>query len=106
EFKDLIESKMELSEKRLELLRSGKKAEPVIGKLICSCGGVGEGNIVNKINEGCIEMKSLCQASGAGMGCGSCRPEVQAILSELGFGGIEKINGKEKNKMIENLMKA
>lgn len=83
EFKDLISNKIELSEKRLELLRSGKKAEPVIGKLICSCGGVGEGNIVNKINEGCTELKTLCQAAGAGMGCGSCRPEVQAILEKM-----------------------
>ncbi|WP_018615534.1 nitrate reductase [Segetibacter koreensis] len=80
EYKDLIQNKIELSEKRLELLRSGKKAEPVIGKLVCSCGGVGEGNIENKIKEGCIELKALCTASGAGMGCGSCRPEVQAIL--------------------------
>lgn len=82
EFKDLISNKIELSEKRLELLRSGKKAEPIIGKLICSCGGVGEGNIINKINEGCTELKSLCQASGAGLGCGSCRTEVQAILEK------------------------
>jgi ferredoxin-nitrate reductase len=80
EYRDLIQNKIELSEKRLELLRSGKKAEPVIGKLICSCGGVGEGNIENKIKEGCTELKTLCAASGAGMGCGSCRPEVQAIL--------------------------
>ncbi len=80
EFRDLIQNKIELSDKRLQLLRSGKKAEPVIGKLICSCGTVGEGNIVNKINEGHCEIKSLCQASGAGMGCGSCKPEVLAIL--------------------------
>jgi ferredoxin-nitrate reductase len=80
EFKDLIQNKIELSEKRLELLRSGKKAGPVIGKLVCSCGGVGEGNIESKIKEGCTELKALCKASGAGMGCGSCRPEVQAIL--------------------------
>jgi ferredoxin-nitrate reductase len=82
EFRDLIQNKMELSDKRLQLLRSGKKAEPVIGKLVCSCGNIGEGNIVNKINEGCTELKALCQASGAGMGCGSCRPEVQAILEK------------------------
>jgi ferredoxin-nitrate reductase len=82
EFKDLISNKIELSEKRLELLRSGKKAEPIIGKLVCSCGGVGKGNIINKINEGCTELKTLCQASGAGMGCGSCRTEVQAILEK------------------------
>ncbi len=83
EFRDLIQNKIELSEKRLELLRSNKKAEPVIGKLVCSCGSVGEGNIVNRINEGCTELKALCAASGAGQGCGSCRPEVQAILEKM-----------------------
>src|SRR5215210_2283027 len=83
EYRDLIQNKIELSEKRLELLRSNKKAEPVLGKLVCSCGGVGEGNIINKINEGCNELKALCAASGAGMGCGSCRPEVQAILERM-----------------------
>lgn len=82
EFRDLIQDKMELSEKRLQLLRSGKKTEPVIGKLVCSCGNVGEGNIVNKIKEGCKDLVQLCQLSGAGMGCGSCRPEVKAILEK------------------------
>jgi ferredoxin-nitrate reductase len=83
EFRDLIQNKIELSEKRLELLRSNKKAEPVIGKLVCSCGGVGEGNIMAKVKEGCTELKALCVASGAGQGCGSCRPEVQAILEKM-----------------------
>lgn len=83
EFRDLIQNKIELSEKRLALLRSNKKAEPVMGKLVCSCGGVGEGNIINKIKEGCTELKALCVASGAGQGCGSCRPEVQAILDKM-----------------------
>ncbi len=82
EFKELIEKKIELSEKRLQLLRSGKKAEPVIGKLVCSCGNVGAGNIEQKVNGGCTEIKALCQASGAGMGCGSCRPEVQEIMEK------------------------
>ncbi|MBK5271995.1 MAG: molybdopterin-dependent oxidoreductase, partial [Bacteroidia bacterium] len=80
EFRDLIQSKMELSEKRLQLLRSGKKSEPVIGKLVCSCSSVGEGNIINKIKEGCKDLVQLCQLTGAGMGCGSCRPEVKEIL--------------------------
>src|SRR4030095_7756343 len=66
EYRDLIQNKMELSEKRLQLLRSGQKTEPVIGKLVCSCNNVGEGNIINKISEGCNEFKALCQASGAG----------------------------------------
>jgi ferredoxin-nitrate reductase len=41
---------------------------------------VGEGNLINKIKEGCKDHLQLCQLSGAGMGCGSCRPEVKAIL--------------------------
>ncbi len=82
EFRDLIQQKLELSEKRLQLLRSGKAAEPVIGKLVCSCSNVGDGNILNKINEGCNDLVQLCQLSGAGMGCGSCRPEVKKILEK------------------------
>ena len=82
EFKGLIENEIELSEKRLELLRSGKKAEQVLGKLVCSCGNVGEGNILNKIKEGCNSLQEICKASGAGQGCGSCRPEVQQILNQ------------------------
>ncbi len=90
EFRDLIENKIELSDKRLQLLRSGKKAEPLIGKLVCSCGNIGEGNIINKINEGCKDLVQLCQLSGAGMGCGSCRTEVNAILdNELQILGIK-----------------
>jgi len=83
EFRNLIENKMELSEKRLQLLRSGKTAEPVIGKTVCSCNNVGEGNLINKIKDGCKDHLQLCQLTGAGMGCGSCRPEVKAILDSF-----------------------
>jgi ferredoxin-nitrate reductase len=82
EFRELIQNKIELSEKRLALLRSGKKAEPVVGKLVCSCGGIGEGNIKSKIEQGITDFKNLCQASGAGLGCGSCKPEIQSILEK------------------------
>jgi len=93
EFRDLIENKIELSEKRLELLRSNKKAEPVIGRLICSCSNVGEGNIINRINEGCTELNALCSATGAGKGCGSCKPEVEAILNNM------LVNAHKENEM-------
>jgi ferredoxin-nitrate reductase len=82
EFRDLIANKTELSEKRLQLLRSGSKAEPVLGKLVCSCNNVGSENIKNKIEAGCHTMKDLCATSGAGTGCGSCRPEVKRLLDE------------------------
>jgi len=80
EYRSLIENKIELSEKRLQLLRSGKTPEPVIGRLVCSCSNVGEGNLINKIKEGCKDHLQLCQLTGAGTGCGSCRSEVKEIL--------------------------
>lgn len=83
EFRDLIANKTELSEKRLQLLRSGQKADPVMGKLVCSCNNVGSENIRGKITEGCTEFKNLCTTTGAGTGCGSCRPEVKKILEDM-----------------------
>jgi ferredoxin-nitrate reductase len=80
EFRDLIEQKIELSDKRLQLLRSGKPAAAIIGKLVCSCAGIGEGNITAIIQQGCKDLVQLCQLSGAGLGCGSCRPEVDGLL--------------------------
>jgi ferredoxin-nitrate reductase len=82
EFKELISNKIELSEKRLQLLRSGNKADPILGKLVCSCNNVGSENINKKISEGCDNIKDLCTSTGAGTGCGSCRPEVKRLLEE------------------------
>jgi ferredoxin-nitrate reductase len=82
EFKELIANGIELSDKRLELLRSGKKADPVMGKLVCSCNNVGEGNLKSCIASGCKDFTALCTQTGAGTGCGSCRPEVRAILEQ------------------------
>ncbi len=80
EFKSLIENKLELSEQRLKLLRSGKKGEPVIGKLVCSCNSVGEGNLTRLIDGGCHVLQELCRQTGAGLGCGSCKPEIQQLI--------------------------
>ena len=82
EFKNLIENRVELSEKRLQLLRSGKKTEPVIGKLVCSCNQVGEGNLQTLIAMGHRNLNGLCELSGAGLGCGSCKPEIQQMLKD------------------------
>ncbi|MBI1770378.1 MAG: molybdopterin-dependent oxidoreductase [Bacteroidetes bacterium] len=83
EFKSLIENKIELSEKRMQLLRSGKSSEPVLGKLVCSCNQVGEGNLRKLIDGGCQTLNDLCQNSGAGLGCGSCKPEIHRLLKEM-----------------------
>jgi ferredoxin-nitrate reductase len=80
EFKSLIENGTELSERRMQLLRSGKAAEPVVGKLVCSCNQVGAGNLETLIRAGCTTLGELCQQSGAGLGCGSCKPEIAQLL--------------------------
>lgn len=80
EFKLLIKSGTELSDKRLTLLRSGKPAPQAKGKLICSCNNVGDGNLSELIEKGITNFDKLCQTSGAGTGCGSCKPEVKAFL--------------------------
>ena len=79
-FKDLIAKGIELSDKRLEILRSGKKADPVMGKLICSCNNVEEENLKTCLSNGCKDFTTLCSQIGAGMGCGSCRLAVRIIL--------------------------
>ncbi len=75
--------KQSFQKKRLTLLRAGKATAPVLGKLVCSCNNVGEGNLRLIINNGCKDFKLLCQETGAGMGCGSCKPEVKAILDNV-----------------------
>ena len=80
EFKRLIEEEIELSEKRDELLRGASTGEPLKGKLVCSCSQVGVGNLKDAIAGGCTDFKELCTQTGAGLGCGSCKPEVKSIL--------------------------
>ncbi|MDT0620351.1 molybdopterin-dependent oxidoreductase [Croceitalea vernalis] len=80
EFKRLIEEEIELSEKRDELLRGASNTVPLKGKLICSCSQVGEGNIKEVISKGCEDFFQICANTGAGLGCGSCKPEVKALL--------------------------
>ena len=82
EFKELIQTRMELGEKRKTLLPSGVMRDygPVLGPLVCSCNHVGEGNITAVIEQGCADLGDLCRQSGAGIGCGSCKPEVSRIL--------------------------
>jgi ferredoxin-nitrate reductase len=81
EYKELITKGTELSDKRLSLLRAGQSTRAgVIGKLVCSCNNVGEGNLRQAVEGGCRTLPDLCQTTGAGTGCGSCRPEVKAIL--------------------------
>ena len=77
----------ELPENRAELLfpMSGE-AKPLTmayvpdSAQICNCNGVSKGRLVEVVQSGCRSLKALCDATRAGTGCGSCKPQVQAIL--------------------------
>lgn len=81
EFKTLIEEKIELGDKRDQILRSGKQTTPMKGALVCSCSQIGRGNLEETIQSGCKDFNELCKTTGAGMGCGSCKPEIKDIFS-------------------------
>ena len=82
EFKSMIESKIELADKRDLLLRGSSNVKPILGKLVCSCSQVGAGNIEDCIKNGVKDFTELCKTTGAGLGCGSCKTEVKEILSK------------------------
>lgn len=83
EFKTMIESKIEMADKRNTLLRGASNAKPVLGKLVCSCSQVGVGNIREAIEAGCSNFTELCNKTGAGLGCGSCKTEVRELLTNI-----------------------
>ncbi|MEM6547870.1 MAG: nitrate reductase [Pseudomonadota bacterium] len=56
--------------------------QPDTGAIVCSCLGVGAKTIANAVAAGQLQsIDQICQATGAGTNCGSCRPELRAFLS-------------------------
>lgn len=47
---------------------------------ICNCNGVTKGQILTAIQSGRVTLKAVCDATRAGTGCGSCKPQVRGIL--------------------------
>lgn len=48
---------------------------------ICNCNGVAKGQIVAAVQSGCRSLKTLCETTRAGSGCGSCKPQVEELLA-------------------------
>ena len=83
EYRLLIEQGTELGDKRSQLLRSGNKKTVMIGRMVCSCNQVGEGNIEQAIRNGCHSLESIMAETRAGTGCGSCKPELKGLLKKI-----------------------
>jgi nitrite reductase (NADH) large subunit len=50
---------------------------------ICNCNGVTKGRLTSAIADGCRSLRALCNATRAGTGCGSCKPQVEQILQAV-----------------------
>jgi NAD(P)H-dependent nitrite reductase large subunit len=48
--------------------------------VVCNCNGVTKARLIESVLEGARSVKAVCEATRASTGCGSCRPEVQAIV--------------------------
>ena len=77
----------ELPDNRAEVLFPGSGEEKPIALAyvpdsaqICNCNGVTKGRILQAVKAGCLSVKAVCDATRAGTGCGSCKPQVQGIL--------------------------
>ncbi len=76
-----------LPQNRAELLfpLSAETAAPDLANLpddaqICNCNGVSKAKIIAAVDAGHRSLKAVCGATKAGTGCGSCVPQVQALL--------------------------
>lgn len=66
------------------LILSGRRAglDAQIGPLVCACHGVSRGAIVAAIAGGCTSAQAVGAKLKAGTNCGSCLPEIRALVSE------------------------
>ncbi|GAC1684920.1 MAG: nitrite reductase large subunit NirB [Gemmatimonadaceae bacterium] len=78
-----------LPENRGELLfpGTGVGAERAIGAAdlpddaqVCNCNGVAKRDVVAAVASGCRSLKTVCDATRAGTGCGSCKGLVRELL--------------------------
>jgi assimilatory nitrate reductase catalytic subunit len=63
-------------------LLSGRapQARAPIGRIVCSCFGVGINQIADVVAEGCASAEAVGAALGAGTNCGSCLSEIREIV--------------------------
>ena len=56
---------------------------PDPGATVCSCMSVGLNTLKAAIADGANSVEALGACTGAGTNCGSCRPELSALLTTL-----------------------
>ena len=60
---------------------SGSAIDP--GPTVCSCMGVGQNTILATASDIGPDLDRVCEATGAGVTCGSCRPEIADLIARI-----------------------
>lgn len=53
------------------------------GPIMCACMSVGQNTLIAAMEEHRADLERVCQATGAGVTCGSCRPEIADLLQNM-----------------------
>ncbi|MFL1462107.1 molybdopterin-dependent oxidoreductase [Roseococcus sp. DSY-14] len=69
-------------EDRAALLRGALPGGPPPSPTVCACHGVSKDHIRSAIVGGALDVAAIGHACAAGTGCGSCKPELAALLAE------------------------
>ncbi|WP_207536602.1 nitrate reductase [Sabulicella rubraurantiaca] len=70
------------SEARRALLLGALPDGPPPSPIVCICNGVSKDHICSAIVAGARDVAAIGHACTAGTGCGSCKPELEALLTE------------------------
>ena len=80
----------ELPDNRAEILFQLSQATAAISLAdlpddaqLCNCNGVSKGAVAAAVANGCRSLKAVCDATRAGTGCGSCKPQVRELLEAV-----------------------
>ena len=63
------------------LLGRAPGAVSVVGPLICACRNVSQTKIRAAVADGCLTLAAIGERTGAGVTCGSCRPEIARLIA-------------------------
>ncbi|MEM9031928.1 MAG: molybdopterin-dependent oxidoreductase [Pseudomonadota bacterium] len=81
--RDFVADALGLSVKGLLAARPGRETSDP-GPTVCSCMSVGRNVLVEAIVAGDTpDVEAICDATGAGTSCGSCRPEIAALIERF-----------------------
>lgn len=74
-----------VSEADIVGLKLGRSVDPAddVGATVCSCFSVGRNTILDAIRDnGLTSVEGVGRCVGAGTNCGSCQPEIRALIEE------------------------